>query len=84
MSMGWSDGAALDEVAALQVRCECCGHLRRKQRMELRGLMARGIVSTAQLKRKLVCSECGQKDFTLMPILREAAPMPRLEALSQG
>lgn len=84
MSTGWSDAAMLGELPALQVRCECCGHLRRKQGRELRELEAKGIETTAQLKRRLVCSECGQKDFTVTPILREAAPKPRLEALSPG
>lgn len=82
MSMGWSDGAMLGELPALQVCCNCCGHLKRKQGGELRKLEARGIETTAQLRRRLVCSECGQKDFAVTPILREAAPKPRLEALS--
>lgn len=84
MSMGWSEGAALDEMAALLVCCNSCGHLRRKQGAELRSLALKGIETTVQLKRKLVCSACGQKDFTVMPVLREPAPMPRLEALSPG
>lgn len=84
MSTGWSDDMALGEMAAIQVRCECCGHLRRKQNRELRELTAKGIETTVQLKRRLVCQECGQRDFTVTPILREMAPRPRLEALSPG
>jgi hypothetical protein len=84
MSTGWSDGAPLTEIAALQIRCECCGRIKRMGGMDLRTLAGKGVASTAQLKPRLVCSECGQRDFDLMPILREVAPKPRLEVPFPG
>lgn len=75
MSVGWSEAApvpGLGEIAALQIRCECCGHTRRLEGRDLRSLAEKGYATPFQLKPRLVCSQCKQKDFDLMPVLRLA------------
>lgn len=72
MSMGWSGEVPLADIPALQIRCECCGHIKRMQGRDLRAIAAKGILTVQQLKPKLRCSQCDQRDMYLLPILRAA------------
>jgi hypothetical protein len=73
MGMSWSGAApapSLYKITALMVRCSC-GHRSTLPRQRLVELAGRGILTTHQLRPRLKCSACNQRDeLDLVPVLR--------------
>lgn len=64
----------IDELAALDVRCDSCGHSSRLQGEHLQGIASRGFRRVSDLEGRLVCSLCKERRrLALLPFYRRAA-----------
>ncbi len=78
MSIAWSEGRVpvppLVDLAALDVRCDACGHSRRLADEQLRAVAEKGFHQVRDLEGKLVCSSCKERHrLALLPFYRRAA-----------
>lgn len=78
MSMAWSNSRAplprVSQMAALNIRCDDCGHA---TRLERQAFFEWPDYCLSELRRKLSCSHCRKlgapgKNVVAMPILRRA------------
>lgn len=78
MSLAWSNARVpippLKQLAALDVRCDGCGHMSRMPEEKLLDLDEKGIIRVHDLEGKLVCSSCKERHrLALLPFYRRAA-----------
>lgn len=78
MGLAWSNARVpippLGQLAALDVRCDGCGHSGRLPDEKLQELEAKGFSRVHDLEGKLVCSSCKERHrLALLPFYRRAA-----------
>ncbi|MCV9940955.1 hypothetical protein OIU35_31780 [Boseaceae bacterium BT-24-1] len=64
---------SLDEMLAIEVGCDGCGRGKRLDSGALARLCEKGLRQISDVRSRLVCTECGERDrLSLIPVFRRA------------
>lgn len=62
---------SLDEMLAIEVGCDGCGRGKRLDSGALGRLHAKGLRQVDEVRSRLVCTECGERDrLSLIPVFK--------------